>query len=163
VECQANTDCHDAAKPTCDQATFSCKAGGAGGGAGGGSGGGTGGGSGGGDGGTGTKCVAPQALTLGTLADGGTGVSMTVDTTGAGPSVLTVTTAPPSVKPPNDTCSTPVTLVFDGGTATATVDTTVATDDYKGTCGGNGNDAVFHFTTTAPQDITLNVSSANAD
>lgn len=72
---------------------------------------------------------------------------------------LTATVSAASVPPSNDTCALPRDLVFPAGQseASASVDTSLGTDDTSGTCGGAGSpDQVFRLTvpTTAAYTFT---------
>jgi hypothetical protein len=69
---------------------------------------------------------------------------------------LQVTLSPPPVPPANESCAATQPLpAFVNNTTNATGDLRAAVDDAAGSCGGmGGGDAVYSFTTTAPQSVT---------
>src|SRR5690606_29032710 len=63
------------------------------------------------------------------------------------------TCEPPKAE--NDTCATAFALSINGDQASATVDTTLAVDDYTATCGTDGNEVVYTLQLAAGQRARL--------
>lgn len=86
---------------------------------------------------------------------------------GAGPTAVTVTLDTPTLPPTNDSCSAFLELGFDGGVASASGDTSPATNgnatgDQSPSCSASarntGRDMVYGYTLTAAQDVRITVT-----
>lgn len=80
---------------------------------------------------------------------------------------VTIDTGPATVPPANDTCAQPQALTFAGNVATASGNTTAATNDNlaadpnptcSSTAKATGRDLVYSYTLASAQDVVINVT-----
>lgn len=81
---------------------------------------------------------------------------------GEGEFSLDLALLPPTAVPTNDTCASPATLAPN---VSQMVDTTLLTQDYEASCRttASGGDAVYQFTTTQAQKVTITATSSDSD
>ncbi len=76
----------------------------------------------------------------------------------AGPTRVTVTLSPPSAAPVNDVCANAVPIQLTGNTASFTVDTFPANDDYQGSCNTiqkNSPEVVYRLTLASTASVSI--------
>ncbi len=88
-------------------------------------------------------------------------VDGTSATTGvsSGPYRLRLSLSAPLSTPPNDACDSESPLTLGMGQASASGDTTSATNDTYGTCGGTGPDVVFRLTLQQTAQVSLRATA----
>ncbi|MBX7116272.1 MAG: hypothetical protein K1X64_18235 [Myxococcaceae bacterium] len=86
------------------------------------------------------------------------------DANSAGPVTVTVTVDGPTLVPQGDVCASAIDLTPAAGSSTHTVNGnfTGFDNDSSGSCGGGASDAVYKLTLTAPQDVTLTMSTSQS-